>query len=371
MNKVVWILAVPLVAGAWFLGFRQGQAGGSGDLPLGVVSRPGTPVATFGGESISAEELKAQIEEQTPFVRARYASPEGKKEFLEGIVRFELLAQEAQKKGYHRDPEVLRQFKKNMVSFFVQKEFEEAQHKLPISDDELKKFYDDHIEDYVKPERVRIAHIFIDAPASDPALRAKKRAAAEAALDEVREKDARDVNAFGHIVRLRSEDQQSRPVHGDLAYKSREELTARVGAEVAEVAFSMRELNTFHDGIIETPQGYHIIKLLGRENALNLSFTDVRESIRTRLVYERRAKNYNDFIAELQKKAGLTIDEKVLESLKIDLGAPTPTKPLGMAPPPAPAARAEPVPAVAAEQDKVAVPAVDSQPDDQKPAVAK
>ncbi len=363
MNKVVWILAVPLVVGAYFLGLKQGQGGGdAGELPMRVTSRPGTPVATFGGESISAEELKAQIEEQTPFVRVRYANPEGRKEFLEGLVRFELLAQEAQRKGYHKDPDVLRQHKKNMVSLFVQKEFEEAQQKLPVSDDELKKFYDDHVDDYVKPERVRIAHIFIEAPEADKELRAKKRAAAEAALAEVKEKDGRDINAFGHIVRLRSEDPQSRPVNGDLTYKSREELEARVGKEVADVAFSMRDLNRYHDGIIETPKGYHVIKLLGRESPLDMKFTDVREAIRTRLLYERRAQNYNRFIADLQQKAGLKIDEKVLEELKIDLGAPTPTKPPGLALPPAPANRVDAQPASGTGAPAAPTPAVDKQP---------
>lgn len=361
MKKVVWILAVPLLVGAYFLGLKQGQGSGGAELPLRVHSRPGTPVATFGGEAISAEELKAQIEEQTPFVRIRYANPEGKKEFLEGIIRFELLAQEAQRKGYHKDPEVLRQHKKNMVSLFVQKEFEEAQQKLPISDDELKKFYEDHLDDYVKPERVRIAHIFIDAPAADQALRAKRRSAAEAALAEVKEKDTRDINAFGNIVRLRSDDPQSRPVNGDLAYKSRAELEARVGKEVADVAFSMRELNTIHDGIIETARGYHVIKLLGRESALDMKFADVREAIRTRLLYERRAQNYNKFIEELQQKAGLKIDENALAAINVDLGAPTPTRPPGLALPAAPANRVNAEPA-SGTAPATAEPAVEKKP---------
>ncbi|MFN7133535.1 MAG: peptidylprolyl isomerase, partial [Myxococcales bacterium] len=182
----------------------------------------------------------------------------------------------------------------------------------------------------------------IEAPTSNPELRAKKRAAAEAALAEVKEKDPRDLNAFGHIARLRSEDPQSRPVNGDLAFKTRAELEARAGREVAEVAFAMREPGRFHDGVVETDKGFHIIKLSGRESPLDLKFADVKDAIRTRLIYEKRAQNYNKFIADLQQRAGLKIDDKVLEGIKIDLGAPTPSGPPNLPLPPAPANRINP-----------------------------
>ena len=332
MNKASILIAIPVAALAFFLGMKSGQSGSKSDDGVQVASRPGTPVATFDGASVSAEELKAQIEEQTPFVRIRYATPDGKKEFLDGLVRFELLAREAARKGYQKDAEIQRAMKKNMVATFVQKEFEEAQQRAPLADDELRKFYDDHKEDYVKPERVRIAHLFIEARDAD--AKAKRRPAAEAALAEVKAKDGQDFQAFANAVKLRSEDQQSRAIGGDLHYLSREELEKRIGKEATEIAWGLREAGKIYDGLVETPEGFQILKMVGRESALDLKFEDVKEALRNRVVYSRRTENYNKFIADLEKKANLRVDQAALEKVQINLGAPTPSMPSELPLPP-------------------------------------
>lgn len=61
--------------------------------------KSGPAVAEGGGITVTADELKARLDEQSPFVRARYATLERKKEFLENLIRFELLAKEAEKNG--------------------------------------------------------------------------------------------------------------------------------------------------------------------------------------------------------------------------------------------------------------------------------
>lgn len=332
-GRVLQILAVLLVLLAWFAGVKTGErnaAHGSGELA--VSSRPGTPVATFDGQSISAEELKAQIEEQTPFVRSRYTTAEGKREFLESLVRFELLAREAQKKGYQADPDVVRQHKRNMVAVFVQREFEEAQQKLPVPDAELQRYYDEHKNEYVKPERVRLATIFFEAPAADAARRTEKKAAAEAALAELKAKDPREYNAFAEVARQRTEDPNAKPVGGDLHFLAREELAQRTSPEVAETGFGIIELGALHGAVVETPKGFYLVKLLGRENALDLKLADVRETIRNRIVFEKRSQNYQQFIAGLEKQAGLKIDTAVLNGIIIDAGSPPPAAPVVPAP---------------------------------------
>jgi peptidyl-prolyl cis-trans isomerase C len=335
-NKIVAILAVPLVALAWFAGFKTGErtATASGSL-LPVSSRPGTPVATFDGQSISVEELKAQIEEQSPLLRSRYASSEGRREMLERLVRTELLAREAQKRGYNRNPDVLNQNKRNMIAVFVQKEFDEAQQKQPVPEDQIKSFYDAHIHEYVKPERVRAAQIFFAAPASDAKARAEKKALAEKTFAEL-EKNPTDFTRFHQLARERSDDQESKAGGGDLRFQTRQELEGRVGPELAEVAWSMSHVGQLLDHVVEAPDGFHIITLLGRENALNLSLDEVRDAVRSRIVFEQRSTRYQQFVEQLEKQAGLKIDTARLGEMKLEL--PPATPPPG-AIPPAPSAR--------------------------------
>ncbi|MGC4122801.1 MAG: peptidyl-prolyl cis-trans isomerase [Myxococcales bacterium] len=333
-NKVTAVLAVVLIALAYYAGYRAGgtspSAGSAGMLP--VASRAGAPVATFDGVSISDAEVKAQIEEQAPFVRTRYATPEGKKEFLDNLVRFELLAREAQKKNYQAEPDIIRQHKRNMVALFVQREFEEPQQKQVIPDDELKKYYEAHLADYQRPERVRAATIFFEAPAADAAKRKAQKAVAEAALAELKEKEPKDYGAFAELARAKSEDPASKPTGGDLSFLNKEDLAKRLGQDFAEAAFGMKEMGKVLDKIIETPQGFHLVKLLGREAALDLKFDNVKDSIKSRLIYERRSDAYKKFLEDLNKKANLTVNKEALDAIKIDAAAP-PTPNVGALPP--------------------------------------
>jgi peptidyl-prolyl cis-trans isomerase C len=320
-NKITALLAVPLIILAWFAGTRSGHGGSGSDELLPVPTRPGTPVATFDGASISAEEIKAQIEEQAPFVRSRYSTKEGKKEYLDNMVRFEILAREAQKKGYQKNPEVIRQNKRNMVALFVQKEFEEPQQKQAIPDDELKAYYEAHIADYVRPERLRVADVFFEAPAADAAKRKAKKDAAEGALKALLGKDAKDYGAFAQLAHASSDDATSKPMGGDLQFLSKDDLAKRLGSEVAEAASGMKTVGQVLDKIVETPQGFHLIKLLGRENPLDLKLEGVKDSIKSRLIYERRSDAYKKFIEAINQQAGLKIDEAALESVKIEAPA--------------------------------------------------
>src|SRR5688572_7929304 len=75
----------------------------------GPASTPakGEPIAKVGQTTLTVEQLQKRLDEQSPFVRARYAEPAKKKEFLDSQVRFEVLASEAYARGYDKDPEVM------------------------------------------------------------------------------------------------------------------------------------------------------------------------------------------------------------------------------------------------------------------------
>jgi len=71
----------------------------------------------------------------------------------------------------------------------------------------------------------------------------------------------------------------------------------------------------------------------------------VRESIRSRLIYERRSDAYKAFLEQIKQRAGLTVDTAALEAIKIEAVAPGATIPpqpqqrMGPMMPPLPAAR--------------------------------
>ena len=147
--------------------------------------KSGPVVAKGDGITITADEFKARLDEQSPFIRARYASLDRKKEFLDNLIRFEVLAREAEKQGLANDPDVQNTLKKIMVQKLVQKNFQDASGAANIPDAELQKYFDDHKDEYNRPRRVRVAAVVFNAPQGSPD-RAKKLAVAQKALAKLK-----------------------------------------------------------------------------------------------------------------------------------------------------------------------------------------
>src|SRR5437762_7970223 len=126
----------------------------------------GPVVAKVGEETITADELKHRLDETSPFLRARYNTLDRKKEFLENLIRNELLAQEAQRQGLDKSPAVKEQMKRAMIQELIKKQLDEKLNGNDIPDSELKGYYDSHIDDFVKLERARVYHILLAANAA-------------------------------------------------------------------------------------------------------------------------------------------------------------------------------------------------------------
>ena len=69
--------------------------------------KSGPAVARGDGVVVTADEFSARLKEQSPIIRSRFTTLERKKEFLDGLIRFEVLAAEAERKGLAEDPDIL------------------------------------------------------------------------------------------------------------------------------------------------------------------------------------------------------------------------------------------------------------------------
>src|SRR4051812_6771139 len=173
--------------------------------------KSGPVVAEVGSETITADEVKQRLNEPSPFLRARYNTLERKKEFLENLVRNELLAQEARKQGYDKSPAVQEQMKRAMIQELIKHQLDEKLTGADIADAELKKFYDAHQDDFVKPERARVFHIFLAAKDAKEKAAARKHAVELLKDIDGREKKG-EVNAFQSVAMKESKDQLSAPL---------------------------------------------------------------------------------------------------------------------------------------------------------------
>ncbi len=298
----------------------QSQSQGGAKAPASGA-RKDQAVATVNGETlVTVDQLEDQLREQSPFVRARYTDPDKKKEFLDSLVRFELLSREAVKAGFDKDPEVQKDMKKAMVQRLLRQKFDEDPTVSKLSDEELKAYFDAHKDDYVKPERVRVQVIEFKGPPGD----AKVQAEAKKDLAEVQEKSKKgDLAAFSLLARTRSDDENSKVRGGDTDYKTHDELAKAYGDGVANVAVALKEINDI-SGLVRGIDGWYIVRLAGRQNAIDRTFEQVKPAIQARAWHEKRTKLYDIYVKELEDKANVKVDEVALEkidALRPDLSA--------------------------------------------------
>lgn len=271
-------------------------------------------VAEIGDLRITVGELEDRINKQSPFLRARYADPEKRREFLDNMIRFELLAKAARKRGYDREDEVRRQVKQMEVQTLMRKEFDEKISPESVTPAEVQAFYDAHRADYVKPEMVRASHILI-----------ADRTRAEEILKKARDPQT-DNRAFRQLAQESSEDADSKARGGDLRYFARPaERTPEdpeVASEIAEAAFALKNVGDVAPRIVKTAKGYSILKLTGRRPAVSRSIEDATPQIRNRLWREKRQKAIDDFVENLRKNRRVEMHEDLLNLIVIPAGGP-------------------------------------------------
>src|SRR6188474_3182987 len=118
-------------------------------------------LAKVGDVEITLGEFQEQLNRQSPYIRARYTSLEQKKEFLDSLIRFEVLAKEAARRGLDKDPEVVRTMKQVMIQKLMRDELDAKVTADTVAEAEMKAYYDANLAEYVKPEEVRVSAIIL------------------------------------------------------------------------------------------------------------------------------------------------------------------------------------------------------------------
>ena len=123
--------------------------------------------------------------------------------------------------------------------------------KVTFQDDELEKYYRRHLDQFEVLEKVKASHILVKVdPGADEKTKEERRIFAEGILEEIRE--GQD---FGELARTKSDDTTSAVNGGSLGYFSRGSMVQ----SFEDAAFSMKPGDI--SDLVETPFGYHIIKV--------------------------------------------------------------------------------------------------------------
>jgi peptidyl-prolyl cis-trans isomerase C len=167
---------------------------------------------------------------------------------------------------------------------------------VTISDDELKKYYDANMDKFRRQARVRARHILMK---TDKDASEDQKAEARKKLQEIQKKILAGED-FSALAKAHSEG-PSNVKGGDLGYFTK----GRMVKPFEEVAFKLAP-NEVSD-IVETQFGYHLIKVVDRQEASNPPFETVRDNIKSILFKEQVQKKMGPYVEALRKKADIQI----------------------------------------------------------------
>lgn len=176
-----------------------------------------------------------------------------------------------------------------LINNFIEQRFVA---KAVVNDDDAKKFYDQNIDRFKKEETVRASHILIGADQkASPEERKKAKEKAEALLKRV--KAGED---FAAIAKAESSC-PSASQGGDLGAFGRGQTVPAF--ENAAFALKPGEMS----GVVETEFGYHIIKVVEKQEPSTEKYDTVKAKILNYLKQQKVQQELSSYIDELKKNA--------------------------------------------------------------------
>lgn len=267
-------------------------------------------IARIGEMTITVGEVEDAINEQSPFVRLRYRDPEQVAQFVQSMVRFELLARAAERAGVGGQPEVLHVVKQNSVQQLIRRDFDERITVDNVPQADVQSYYDAHPDEFSRAELRRAAHI-----------RVGSREEAVRHLTKALTADARE---FREMAREHSSDPATNLRGGDLRYfdangAPRNARDTQIDEGLARAAFQLEEVGDVASEPVPIGEHWSVLKLTGRRPAEHRTIEQAGPTIRLRLWRQSRQEALASFVARLRREAGVeNIDYSLLRVIRLD-----------------------------------------------------
>jgi hypothetical protein len=280
-----------------------------------TVSQPGgggptqTPpsgriVARIGEGVISEDDFAAAAARTAP--SGPELTADERKEILDKLVTEEILFQEAAAKGLYRDPKV----RKIMVNLLLREEVYDDVKSANISPEELQSYYEAHKDEFTVPEKIQIKRIFIRFGGDS----GRREDEAMTLAKDLGARIKKDPTVFKDLAEQYSDDPYKRR-GGDLGYVAKDGKPG-VPPEVIEKAFTM-PLNQVSEPFV-AGEGVNLLLVPAKREAVERTFEQMKGSVLRRLKNDRFAQLTDEYIAKARSGYTVTVDDAVLQSVKVE-----------------------------------------------------
>jgi peptidyl-prolyl cis-trans isomerase C len=300
----------------------------SSDMDVSDGIEETVTIARVNGEGITVREFRKSLEKLKRKYRVDTSEPVNsdsylwlKTDALNVEIQTTLFQQEAEKNGISPSPEefddVIMEakdgYEENALKKYLEMEnisLEEWENglknnllikelidqsvnsKVSVDEDELRKYFEAHEEEFHKGKQVKALHIMVETEEEALGIKKQLDANGKAFSDLAREFSLGPEGADG----------------GDLGYLEE----GHMPAELEEIfKLKVNEISN----IIRTPYGSHIFKVVDKNKDRKMSFEESKKIIHEKLIRQRQDKAFHEWLSELKEKANIEIEHAVLAKI--------------------------------------------------------
>lgn len=236
--------------------------------------------AKIGNREITTKDVQAFLQNVDPKVASQFTSPEGVKQLISQLAEQELFYLDAIENELDKDDEYVQEIKRINANLLKQYALSKFLRTVTVNEVEMKKFYNENKETFVEPESVKASHILVQD-------------------EEIANKVLAEINNGMKFEDAAKEYSicPSKANGGDLGFFPKGKMVP----EFEAAAFSLNK-GEIYKTPVKTQFGYHIIKLTGRRDAMDLTFNEAEDKVRAALLAKKQEEEYYKKIDELSKK---------------------------------------------------------------------
>lgn len=241
-------------------------------------------LARVNGKDITQNDVNVAIGRFPKENQQYFSSEQGKVQFLEQLISFELVHRYAQNEELENTDEFKSQLEILRKDLLIQAGVKKILDLVKVEDEELKEFFDANQEMFKGESNVRASHILVESEEKAKEIKVK-------------------INNGLSFEEAASEFSScpSSSQGGDLGSFTRGKMVP----EFENVAFDL-EVGEVSEPV-QTQFGYHLIKVIEKSPEVIKTFDEVKDSLRLNLLGQKQNMEYIKFINHLKEEQSVEI----------------------------------------------------------------
>lgn len=240
-------------------------------------------LAVVAGNEITGEDLNRIVMRYPEDKRGYFESEQGRNQLLDQTISFELMSKFGEELALDKTKDFQDTLKALGKELLTQVTINKVLSEVTVTDEEVKKYYEDNKENFKEEGTVSAKHILVDT---------------EEQAKEIHEEISSEKISFEDAA-MKYSSCPSKEEGGNLGVFKKGMMVP----EFEEVAFNSEVGNV--SAPVQTQFGYHLILVENKNEAKEKSFDEVKASVVNQLTQVAQQKKYADLVVELENKYGV------------------------------------------------------------------